>query len=118
MKPLRAYLLAYPMVLPLAFYATWLAGRWSLGHWPRPSLDDPKSLGAMVDIPYAITFLLLFVGLPAFAVAVLALVGESWRNGSRRAGASLISAVALTSMIASIAFLRWDPLRVGEWFFD
>lgn len=118
MKPLRTFLVVYPLALPLAFFATWLAGRWSLGHWPQPSLDDPKTIGLWVDVPYAVTQLLLFVGLPLFLVCAVALIAESWRDKPRLASAQWKSAAALAFMLASLAVLRWDPLRMVEWFAD
>src|SRR5204862_8268518 len=95
MRTLRAYALAYPVALPLAFLCTWLAGRLMLGHWPRPSLDDPKSIGFLVDIPYTITGVLLMFGLPVFAVAVLALIWRASRDETRRNGLLVVPGVSL-----------------------
>jgi hypothetical protein len=35
---------AIPWISILSLYATWFAGRVALGHWPRPSQDDPKDI--------------------------------------------------------------------------
>lgn len=118
MKALRAYVLSYPLVLLLAFLGTWLAGRASLGHWPRPSLDDPKSIGAWVDVPYTITGLLLVVGLPAFIIAVLALLYRAYCDEALRRRLLLVSALSIACMVATILVLRWDPLGVVAWYAD
>jgi hypothetical protein len=118
MKALRAYVLSYPGVLLLAFFATWLAGRVSLGHWPRPSLDDPKFIGAWVDVPYTITGLLLVVGLPAFAIAVLGLLYRAYCDETRRKSLLFVSVLSTVCMVATILVLRWDPLGVVAWYMD
>jgi hypothetical protein len=118
MKALRAYVRSYPGMLLLAFYATWLAGRVSLGHWPRPSLDDPKFIGAWVDVPYTITGLLLVVGLPAFAIAFLALLYVAYCDEARRKRLLLVSAISIVCMVATILVLRWDALGVVAWYMD
>jgi hypothetical protein len=118
MRTLRAYVISYPLVLPLAFLTTWLAGWVCLGHWPRPSLDDPKSIGALVDIPYTITALLLAVGLPAFALGVLGLLYSASRDQTRRRGLLLVSGFSVLCMIAAIVLLRSDPLGIVSWYMD
>jgi hypothetical protein len=118
MKALRAYVLSYPGVLLLAFFATWLAGRISLGHWPRPSLDDPKFIGAWVDVPYTITGLLLVVGLPAFAIGVLGLLYRDYCDATRRKSLLVVSGVSMVCMVATILVLRWDPLGIVAWYMD
>jgi len=115
---MRAYVLAYPALLSLAFAATWVAGRLSLGHWPRASLDDPKSIGIGVDVPYLATLFLMMAGLPAFAVSVLVLLGVAWREPVQRWRRLRLAALAITFMVATIAVLRWDPWRIVEWFMD
>jgi hypothetical protein len=112
MKALRAYVLSYPAVLVLAFLFTWLAGRVSLGHWPRPSLDDPKFIGPLVDVPYTITGVLLVFGLPAFAVAVLALLYRANRDEKLRGSLLVTSALSAACMVATVAVLWWDPLGI------
>jgi len=118
MKALRAYALCYSGSLLLALYATFLAGRVSLGHWPRASLDDPKFIGAWVPVPYTITWILLFVGLPAFAVVVLGILYRAYCDATRRKGLLLVSALSIVCMFAAILVLRWDPLGVVEWYMD
>lgn len=111
-------MLSYPVVLLLAFFGTWLAARASLGHWPRASLDDPKSIGAWVDIPYTITGLLLILGLPAFTIAVLALLYRAYCDEALRKRLLIVSALSIVCMVATILVLRWDPLGVVAWYMD
>ena len=116
-KALRAYVLAYPAVLPLAFFLTWVTGRLSLGYWPRPSLDDPKDI-AWLDIPYVTTGILLVVGLPIFLVANVGILQLAFINQRQRWRLIPVSILSLGLMAGSIALIRWDPLDVVTWYMD
>lgn len=118
MKIIRTYLICYPLVLLTALYATWLAGRITLGYWPRPSLDDPKLIGLWVDVPYFITSLLLVVGLPAFVVSVVFLLYRAICDGSSRAKLLILSVFSIAYMLSAIFIIRWDPLGVANWYMD
>lgn len=118
MRALRAYTLLFPAALLAAFGVTWLAGRFTLGHWPRPSLDDPSSLGLWVDIPYTMTGALLVLGLPVFIVAALALLWQAVVDAGQRRRWLTTSAVSMLAMTGVIALLRWDPWGVVDWFMD
>ncbi len=118
MRAIRIYALSYPFALVAAFFATWFAARWSLGHWPRPSIDDPKQIGGWFDVPYTITGILLVAGFPAFIVAVAALVYRACRASPERVRLLTTAAVSVLFMIAAFLYLRWDPLRIGDWFMD
>ena len=54
-------LMAYGPLLVVSFYSTWLAGRISLGYWPRSSLDDPKSINGFWMWTYDLTAILLLI---------------------------------------------------------
>ena len=43
-RSILSYILAYPIMLPMSFYATWWSGRLRLGDWPRPE-EYEKRLG-------------------------------------------------------------------------
>jgi hypothetical protein len=115
---LRLYVLAYPILLPLSVYITYLAGRITLGHWPLPSIDDPASIGHLVDITYLVAIILLMYGYMAFQIAILlilylaCLVTAEWKRSLAT------SAVGIVLMGASVFFMRWDPHQVGTWFMD
>ena len=105
----------YPILLVISIYGTWLAAWISLGHTPRPSLDDPKDIGIVVDVPYLISGLLM-MGIPVGALAGLALpLLASHVSWLKRTSFFLLMAC---SWGLAIAFLRWDPLLVIQWFMD
>ena len=109
---------AYPLALVGMLYVTWAVAWTVLGHPPQPSADDPKSISLWVDIPYDIT-LVLIIGFPAGMIGGAAVV--TWTGMLRRARKlRIILGVAVLALVwaASIAFLRWDPWRIGEWFMD
>lgn len=118
MKALRVYALSYPLILPLALFATWLAGRVSLGHWPRPSLDDPSSISLLVDFFSIVTGLLLVIGLPAFIVAVLGITYAGIRDPARRRSHFILAIVSIVCIIVSISVIRMDPFFIVSWFMD
>ncbi|MFN0130498.1 MAG: hypothetical protein ACKV19_27880 [Verrucomicrobiales bacterium] len=108
---------AYGPALLLMHYATWTVGRLVLGHWPRPSLDDPAGIPGLW-VPYFVT-LLFTMGLPVAAVLPIARAGVAALN--REPGAARWVPVALVStilLVASVLLLRWDPNQVATWFAD
>lgn len=118
MKAIRAYALAFPILLPVAIFTMWFGGRLSLGHWPRPSLDDPGQIGGWFQIPYAFVGLLLSVGFPAFGGAVLALLYCAYRDSSRRKALLRASGCSLLLMVLAISVLWFEPFEVLSWYFD
>ena len=50
---------AYPVIFVSSFYLTWFAAWVALGRAPRPNLDDPKSIGPLVDVLYGCTMVCL-----------------------------------------------------------
>ena len=118
MRALRIYTLTYPFAVEASLFATWFAARLRLGHWPRPSIDDPGQIGGWFDIPMGITGILLIAGFPAFIVAVGALFYRALRAPSERVRLLTTASVAVLLMAAEVLFARWDPLRIGDWFMD
>ncbi|HXJ57504.1 MAG TPA: hypothetical protein VNU68_12665 [Verrucomicrobiae bacterium] len=120
MRYVTRTLCAFPLLLVASFYATWIAGRIALGHWPRPSLDDPKGIaGALMAWFYNLTALLAGLGIPLFGLAILGVTlicvaerPEGWRN-------RLVEAlVALVLFIGFVIFCLWDPHSVLTWYMD
>jgi hypothetical protein len=112
----------YPIQFLVAFYSTWLAAWFALGHPPRPSLDDPKFIGLPVDVFYAATILHM-IGAPAIlgAHAILLMIWsyvELVDNPRRivRMGPFLVLPFLLWGL--TYATFRWDPGRVLYWFMD
>ncbi len=111
--------LIFPIVLVLSFYFTWLAGRISLGHWPIPHIDDPKSIRGFWMWTYDLTAILFYIGIPAsFLYAIVSLIrclitnSTNWRNRV----AEVI--VGFSLFVLVFVVLRWDPSNMMEWFFD
>ena len=112
---LSLILFFYPTVLVAALYGTWLVAWLVLGHMPRPSIDDPKYISVTVDVAYVFAGLLL-VGFPAAAIIGIAMqLSVAQRSWLRRL---FCSAVLIVVWGFAIAFLRWDPLLVMEWYMD
>lgn len=113
----RAQILAwcYPLLALASLYGTWLIAWLVLGHMPRPSLDDPKSISSLVDVAHTVTTVLL-IGFPVAAIAGIALQlvqpRVSWSTRVLCCGAMILL------WLATIAFLRWDPFQVGTWYMD
>ena len=66
----------YPLLLLASLYGTWFTAWVVLGHRPRSSLDDPKFISPVVEVPYGCTFLSLitmpfslFVSIPLMTAA-------------------------------------------------
>lgn len=118
MKAVQVFVLAYPAMLPASILRTWLVGRLALGYWPRPSLDDPKSIGLLVKMTYFFAIGLMAVGVPAFGAGVGYLLYRAYRDRDRRRTLLLQSGLSTVALITSILVLRQDPLGVVTWFMD
>ena len=108
----------YPFLLAASFYVTWLVACAALGHQPRPSIDDPKYIGNWVDLPYSLTGFLV-IGFPAAVIG--GIVATGWFAVTRRFSRIVMLSLILSLMavwVSTVAFLRWDPLRVIAWYAD
>jgi hypothetical protein len=121
-KWIRRCILAYPVLLPAALYATWVIARLSLGRWPRPSIDDPKYINMVVSCAHSFVSYLVLFGLPIFVVlAVFALGWGLLRCILKRPHGMRLAVCAFLSMVllvVAIRFIYWDPLSVFNWFLD
>ena len=90
----------------------------SLGYWPRPSLDDPKYIGTLVDVPYIATCLLEIIGLPVFVTLVLVLIYRALMDKSQRKRFLSVSVLSVVFMAATIWLIRQDPMGIVGWFMD
>ena len=109
------------MILVL-LYSTWLAAAISLGHWPRPSRDDPKYINSVVSFLHTATafaFLFAFLGL-AFPVASLIIdfISPAWYRRHIRWNSALLFGMALLSFAILSITLKLEPGRVMDWFMD
>ena len=120
---LATWLLVYlfPVWLVGSFYATWLVAWIQLGHRPRPMLDDPKSIGGLMDIAYPIA------GYLVMAMPVLTPIGfaasfffpvRTRRSGARSALNTTLAVLYVVLCVFALLILRADGGRVVEWWFD
>ncbi len=115
---LLAYL--YPVWLLGSFYLTWLIAWIQLGHRPRPMLDDPKSIGGVLDIAYYIPGILLMF-MPVLAPVGLAasfFFPVNTRRELRYGWGPALAIVYIVLCVTALLTLRADPGRVVEWWFD
>ena len=110
----------YPVWLVSSFYLTWLVAWIQLGHRPRPMLDDPKSIGGLMDIAYPIP------GIVAMGMPLLAPLGfvaaffypVSANRGDRYTIRTTLALVYIALCVLALVLLRADGGRVVEWWFD
>lgn len=121
--------LAYPALCVGALYGTWCLAWFSLGHPARPSLDDPKDLGLLVQVPYETTMVILVLAPWALLVGPAVAFVTGVHSARRRAGgvihrgrecASGLLGLALLGLVwsAAITFLVADPWEAANWLFD
>jgi hypothetical protein len=109
----------YPLLAAICFYSSWLVAWVMLGHVPRPMLDDPKSIGGIMDFAYLIS-LLSIISFPLLTPLFLC---SSFfcplRFSNHRVAQGLTLAIAYICTSAAIVMTIWyDPGSVVEWFFD
>lgn len=111
--------MAYGPLLLLSFYSTWLAGRVSLGYWPRSSLDDPTYIEGFWIWTYDVTAIFLLAGLPIVAVlAVVSLLRPMFKKSQELRARILEAIFGIVLLAMAVGFVQWDPQRVVEWYFD
>jgi hypothetical protein len=115
----------FPLLLPLSLYATWFTAWAVLGHRPRSSLDDPKSISPIVEVPYAATGLCLMSVMLSWAVSILLMMAHVAESISRRHILPLKVAALLLAPIlvwgSVFAFLYLGLLgadHIIEWYMD
>jgi hypothetical protein len=113
----------YPVLIAASLYATWITAWCVLGHRPRVSLDDPKSISPIVDVVGAAPDILLEVGIPviwfALAPALLAVLG--WNTAKKRLSprqGALHVLIPVCAWFATYVFLLCDPGWVVMWYLD
>jgi hypothetical protein len=119
--PVTRLCAAYGPTLVLMHYLTGCWGRLALGHWPRPSLDDPKDIPGLW-IPWSLTMglglLLPFAALIPLGRAATGLAGAARTRRSAATTRFLEAALSTGLLLSSLLFLRWDPHQVASWFAD
>ena len=107
----------YPVWLAASFYVTSIIAWIQLGHFPRPNIDDPKSIGGMMDIAYPVSSLLPLV-MPVMVPLGLAasFYCPVWKPLSERnAFRGLLVVLYIALCAIAWRLLSEDPGRVVEW---
>lgn len=104
-----------PLFCWLMMQVTWLLAMLSLGHRPRPSIDDPKDIAAITPFYWATLILLILMPLAIGGLLVLPLSALSQHRWRRMA---LPMCVGGLSIVLGVTLLRWDPFDVSVWFMD
>jgi hypothetical protein len=103
-----------PAVVLFYLYATWATAWCVLGHRPRPSLDDPKFISPIVDVPYTMFAFSLMLGWMICACTGLLMSAVCV---VRRRDIRPLLTLPLAWLAGYLA-LVWDPLGVLYWWFD
>jgi hypothetical protein len=103
-----------PAVVLFYLYATWATAWCVLGHRPRSSLDDPKSISPIVDAPYIMFAFSLMLGWMICAGSGLLLSAVCL---ARQRDLRPLLALPF-AWLAGYLVLLWDPLGVLYWYFD
>jgi hypothetical protein len=110
---------AYPVILLISLYSTWLLAWLSVGHQPRPYQDDPKYVNWLVTLFYSKTLLLLmgcYVALLLNGIIVLIEVVQKVRR--RQWDFVLLVIVPVVLWLCLFLLIDRDPGKIGVWFFD
>ena len=109
--------LLLPLIVLASLYGEWLLATWSLGHVPRPSLDDPKDIAGSSWM-HIITGLAIMGAVPAGLLEFVLNVVEIAVNRPTLVRGVARMAVVIVSWVALFVLLRWDPGAVLYWWFD
>lgn len=101
--------------LPLcAMIAEWAAATLTLGHIPRPMLDDPKSISLLSDVLHALTGLSL-AALPVLTLGILPL----WVSPKGRTRTMVFVGFACLPLpLTAITLWFVSPFDFAGWWFD
>jgi hypothetical protein len=75
----------YPLLILCSLYATWFTAWAVLGHRPRSSLDDPKSISPIVRVPFDTTAFLM-MGSPLALASCIPRMPAGGLQRERRGG--------------------------------
>jgi hypothetical protein len=121
-RPVKAtiYVILFPVLWPLSLWATWIAARLELGHWPRGGVDDPKSLGVLVNIFAFLAELLSSYGLTLPLAMVLYLIwcSAAEDDPGKRRRLLVVSGAGFALTLASGGIIAWDPHDICGWLLD
>jgi hypothetical protein len=103
-----------PAVVLSYLYLTWVTAWCVLGHTPRPSLDDPKYISPVVDVPYA-----MFAFSASYGWVICAGTGTLLSTVSYARGSYIRPLLVLPfAWVGGFFALILDPLDVFGWYMD
>jgi hypothetical protein len=112
----------YPILTAVCCYGTWIVAASFIGHWPKPSIDDPKSINFAVDLMSAVALALALIMPLVLFVNVAALIIEGiFRIRSQRHlvwGWLDLIVISVVCWFAGFIALRIDPPHVVNWLMD
>jgi hypothetical protein len=106
----------WPLIILAAVYTlSWRAASF-IGHWPRPSLDDPKFIVPVSDWFYDTLYPAIWYSFGGLTLALVLLVPLAL---VLRRKMSLFKIILLAGVfVAGFLLLRMDPGSRLYWFFD
>jgi hypothetical protein len=108
---------SYPWLCVLMVYLTWVVAAITLGHQPRPYLDDPKFIGGWVDLVRVATFLLFLAWPAAMLLNAAGMLMAAVMPRRRSFGfVFLLLCASLCSWALSLSMVRFSKVII--WFFD
>jgi len=108
-------LCAAPLIVSISVYVEASIAALSLGHWPTPSVNDPKDL-ATWPLHLLVAALVLTV-YPA-AIFTVAVTARSWRVLRTASAYRWWFAMFIVGHIGIQLSARFDPWRVWYWWWD
>lgn len=109
--------LIWPALVAVLLYGEWLLATWSLGHTPRPSLDDPMDVAGSRWM-HVITTLAILGAVPAALLAlVLNTIAMELHQPTVLRGLLRLAAVMMSWAVLA-ALVHWDPGAVLLWWLD
>lgn len=114
---LAAY--SYPVIGFCGFYLSWLVAWLVLGHKPRIALDDPKSIGGLMDIAYLIS-VVAFLSVPVLTPIgfIASFVCPLRLFGSPRTRGAILATAYIGICVAIFLTIQADPGSIVEWWLD
>jgi hypothetical protein len=110
----HGFTLAPVLALGLVYLLSWY-GQAAIGHWPRPVLDDPKSIVSgdwLYDSLYALAY--VFLAATALSLFVLPILTLGLVNKSPRLWLLFMTAV----LVIGYVIVRADPGQRFYWLLD
>ncbi len=114
-----SFIYFYPPLAWLGFHSSWLAAWYSLGHIPRPSIDDPASISTLVNVCRLVSLVCLLTLPLGTILGFFAIFWSPFRFRIRPALQILVLLLCYLTLVGIIGLtIEFDPGRSIEWFLD